>query len=167
LLDQPFGLPDERAVDCDTHALPGFTVIDNALLNGIPVFAQHDRLHGKLCPVRRPEFEPKFALAGIAVLVVDGRDRFAIGLYQVRLHQVHLRDDAQPFAGERDGPCVDVLRNLARRGKRGSLGVHAPVLDRAFDGIDALLEHAFHPFVEEKARTVSELVNHPRGQIVR
>jgi hypothetical protein len=40
------------------------------------------------------------------------------------------------------------------------------MLGGSLHGIGAILEHAFHPFVEEEARTVGELVHHARGQII-
>ena len=90
--------------DRQANALLRGSIIDDALVTGVTVVAQDQRLQPKLHFIRVPQFilaraaRAFISLSGRARLVVNRADlqrREQILLLRFRLDQVHLGDDAQ------------------------------------------------------------------------
>jgi len=96
------------------------------------------------------------------MLVID-RDSLSVGEFR----KVELCDYFVPFGGEGYGPRNHGFLGRATRSRGlSAFLIDAPVLDTPFDRVRAFDEDSLHLFVMEQARTVDELVDHPRRQIV-
>jgi hypothetical protein len=158
-------LREEWLVDRQPDSLPGPDVIDNGLVTVIAVVSENKGLDGELNAVGVPGRE----LAGLPVfqrrpaLVIDGRGRASLGL-----DEVDGGDQPVGLAGKRDRTAMNaiLLRQLAGRNQLIGPSVELGMPECAFDGLLIVGEDALDPLVIKQARTVDELVEHPRGQVV-
>ena len=96
------------------------------------------------------------------MLVIDRR-----GLPTVELRQVQLGDHLVLFRRQGDRAYhYRLFGLLIRLGGGLAFLVDALVLDRAFDGVLVVNEHALYLLEVEQAWAVDMLIDHARGQIL-
>ncbi len=97
----------------------------------------------------------------LSALIVDRDDLAILGL-----NQIHPRDQAEAFGGQRQGAGLEALAFVKRVwfGQVARRLVDAAVAKAALDGIGALLPFALDPFEIGQPRAVLVLVDNPRRQ---
>src|SRR5208282_3250784 len=95
-------------------------------------------------------------IARTALLIIDGDNRAGFPF-----DQIHFGDQPMGFAAQGDRSRMDV-RLLVRWRQWVRLGFELLVAQFTLYRVGAVGENSFHPFVEKKARTIDEFVEHPR-----
>src|SRR5206468_6635270 len=136
---------------------------NDSFITTISVGSQNDGLNSQLHALGRPRLISILGRNWPSMLVID-RHRLSVR----ELRKIELCDDLVLLGRERNRSRNHRLFRHARWGRRlSAFLVDAAVLDAAFDRIRAFDKDSLHLFVIEETRTIDELVDHPRRQIIR
>lgn len=159
-LERAGGLGDDLIVDRNAHTLLRLVVIGDRRRDSEAVLAEHQGLRAQLHAIGGPCLGTVVRVSRRPLLVIHRSRSSAFAL-----DEIESGDQAVRVARQRDRSGVYPLGLLGRQ-QFVLFRVMASVPVGALERVGIVGEESVDPLVEEQARTVDELVEHPRRQVV-